>query len=253
MDAETRTTGRAFRNAFFRRHPTAESVFALFEFLPSILFYAKDTQHRYIGVNQATLTEVFGLNDEEELLGRTDIEFQPPALAEAYHAEDKRVLEGGKTIPNQVWLVPHVRGTPRWYVSTKAPLFDPDRTILGVAGVMYPVETPEEQVKIFRELHPVIQYLGGHFTEAISMKEMAELAGLSPTHFNARFREVLRMTPTSYVLSRRIEFARRLLAQTSKEIVEIATETGFFDQSHFTKRFRKVTGLTPQEYRQRFR
>ncbi|MEM7385754.1 MAG: AraC family transcriptional regulator [Verrucomicrobiota bacterium] len=253
MSNQRTGTGRDFSNAFFRQHPGAESVIELFEFLPSVLFYAKDCDHRYIGVNGATLTRVFGLDDIEQLLGRTDLEFQPPLLAEAYHAEDRRVLEECETIPNQLWLVPHVNGTPQWYVSTKTPLRDPDGTIIGLAGAMYAVETPAKQKEIFRELLPVIRHIEKHFTKPISMEAMAELAGLSKSHFNARFREVLRMPPSQFLLARRVEYARRLLTQTSKDLIDIATEAGFFDQSHFTKRFRKVTGLTPKEYRKRFR
>ena len=242
-----------FREAFFARNPNAKQAFELYEYLPGVLFYAKDSQHRYVAVNQRNLTEVFGLERVEELLGRTDLDFQPPALAEAYHAEDRRVMEGGKTIPNQVWLVPHVRGTPRWYVSTKTPLLAPQREVIGIAGAMYPVATPEEQATFFQELSPVIQYIDQHYTEAISMAEMAAMAKLSTTHFNTRFRAVLRLSPTEYVLARRVEHAQRLLIETSKSIVEIGSEVGFCDQSHFTKRFRRVTGITPLAYRKRFR
>ena len=245
--------GLAFRDAFFEQNPGAAAVFELFEFLPSAYFYAKDSEHRYIGINQATLREVFGLEDPAELFGRTDASFQPPALAEAYHAEDRRVMDGGATIPSQVWLVPHVRGTPRWYVSTKTPLRDPGGKVIGLAGVMYRIETPEEQATAFRELLPVISHIDQNYIGRISMKELAAMANLSATHFNARFREIFGMPPTQYVLSRRIEHARRLLTGSSRDIAEVAIETGFCDQSHFTKRFRKVTGLTPKEYRKRFR
>ena len=105
-------------------------------------------------------------------------------------------MEGGKTIPNQVWLVPHVRGTPRWYVSTKTPLLAPQGEVIGIAGAMYPVATPEEQATFFRELSPVIQFIDQHYTEAISMAEMAAMAKLSTTHFNARFRAIMRLSPT---------------------------------------------------------
>ncbi|TWU51782.1 AraC family transcriptional regulator [Rubripirellula reticaptiva] len=244
---------RVFQDSFFAKNPGVRQVFELYEYLPDVLFYAKDAQHRYIGANRRTLVDVFGMENVDELLGRTDLDFQPPALAEAYHAEDRRVMEGGKIIPNQVWLVPHVRGTPRWYVSTKTPLFSPVGETIGIAGAMYPVTTRDDQLAFFQELSPVIQYIDDHYTESISMTEMAALANLSATHFNTRFRAVLRLSPTEYVLSRRIQQAQQLLTQTEKTIIEIACEIGFFDQSHFTKRFRRVTGLTPLGYRKRFR
>jgi len=246
-------TGSAFSDAFYEQHPGARSVIGLFEHLPAVFFYAKDRQHRYVWVNQRTLAEVFGLDSIEDLLGRTDLDFQPPALAEAYHAEDRRVMDSAEAIPNQVWLVPHVRGTPRWYVSSKTPLFAVDDSVIGIAGVMYPIATPEEQASFFRELSPVIRFIEENYTETISMKDMAEMAGLSATQFNLRFRSVLRMSPTDYVLSRRIQDAQKRLTESSESIADIGINVGFVDQSHFTKRFRKVTGMTPLAYRKRFR
>ena len=245
-------SGKSFQAAFYGNNPSICDVIGLFEFLPSVCFYGKDSNHRYFGANRLTLTNVFGLEREEDLLGRTDIEFQPPALAEAYHAEDRRVMHGRKPIPNQVWLVPHVRGTPRWYVSTKTPLFDPRGEVIGIAGVMYPIETPDEQATYFQELLPVVSYIDQNFTQEVSMKDMAAMTQLSTTQFNHRFRTILRMSPTEYLLSRRIQHAQHLLTRTTKSIAEIGATIGFFDQSHFTKRFRKVTGMTPLGYRKRF-
>ncbi|MEM7010569.1 MAG: AraC family transcriptional regulator [Verrucomicrobiota bacterium] len=247
-----RLLGNSFSDAFFEQYPDTRSVIGLFDHLPSVLFYAKDANHRYIAVNQRTLTDVFGLESLQQLLGRSDLEFQPPALAEAYHAEDRRVMDSAKPIPNQVWLVPHVRGTPSWYVSSKTPLFA-SGAVIGIAGVMYPIATPEEHASIFRELVPVVQFVDANFTKPISMKQMAELTGLSATQFNLRFRSVLRMSPTDYVLSRRIQEAQKQLTESSEPIAEIGIDVGFVDQSHFTKRFRKVTGMTPLAYRNRFR
>ncbi len=247
------TTGKAFRDAFLRQNPGVRSVTELFESLPLVLFYAKDSQQRYIAVNPRTLTDVFGLTDVEELYGRTDSEFQPPALADAYHAEDRRVMQLKRTIPNQVWLVPHVRGTPQWYVSTKTPLFSADREVIGIAGAMYPIATPAEEASFFSELAPAIRFIDEHYATTISMKALAAMTGLSTSQFNHRFRSVLRMSPTEYILSRRIQEARDRLTRTSESITSIGVEVGFFDQSHFTKRFRRFTGMTPLAYRKRFR
>lgn len=242
-----------FSDAFFEQHPDARSVISLFDYLPSALFYAKDAKHRYVAMSRRTLSDVFGLDDLRDLLGRTDLDFQPPALAEAYHAEDCRVMKMKQPIPNQVWLVPHVRGTPRWYVSSKAPWLDPAGKVIGIVGVMYPIDTPKEQAKFFHELLPAIRFIDSNYTKTISMKEMAEISELSSTQFNARFRAILRMSPSDYLLSRRIQDARNRLTRTNQSIAEIGAAVGFFDQSHFTKRFRRVTGMTPKGYRNRFR
>jgi AraC-like DNA-binding protein len=245
--------GEAFQARFFMRHPNALSVMELFEYLPGAFFYAKDAESRYVKVNEAVLRAIFDLSEESEILGRTDREFQPPVLAEAYLAEDRRVLETKKPIANQVWLVPTMRGAPQWYVSTKVPLFGTGKQVLGIAGVMYPIATPQDQEAYFRELAPVIRHIEGHFTEQVSMGKMAALAGMSATHFNRRFRALLKMSPTEYILKRRVQEAQGRLVRTSESVGEIAVASGFYDQSQFTKIFRRLTGMTPLGYRKRFR
>tara|TARA_R110002096_G_scaffold196404_18_gene379304 strand:- start:530 stop:1369 length:840 start_codon:yes stop_codon:yes gene_type:complete len=244
---------KTFDEVFYAKSPQARALMEVFDYLPMVHFYVKDCDHRYVCANRSVLTDVFGMEQKEDLMGRTDLDFQPPALAEAYHAEDRKVMEGGVAIPNQVWLVPHVHGMPKWYVSTKTPLFGAGGEVLGLAGVMYPITTPDEQAARFREIYPVISHFEQHFRSDVSMGEMARLAGLSSTQFNKRFRDLIRISPTAYLLRLRVQEAQRLLVESSAEIAEVAAETGFCDQSHFTKRFQKVTGMTPLRYRRRFR
>jgi AraC-like DNA-binding protein len=245
------TSARAFQTAFFQRHPDAQSVMALFDSLPNTAFYAKDIQSRFVRMNELCL-HINGASKEEEVLGKTDRDFSPPAMAEAYLAEDRRVMDQNRPIVGQVWLVFHLRRLPHWYVSTKVPLLDARGKVIGLAGAMYGIAQPEESARYFRELHPVIRHIEERFSEPISMAEMARLAGLSSTHFNRRFRQLLRMTPTTYLHTVRIQCARRLLSSTQETLAAIAGETGFTDQSHFTRCFRQNTGMTPAEYRKRF-
>ena len=223
----------------------------LFDSLPNVAFYAKDTQSRYVRVNP-TFIAIHDANCEADMLGRSDRDFHPPALAEAYIAEDRRVMKARRPIANQVWLVLHLRSLPHWYVSTKVPLFDRAGNSIGIAGAMYLIDRPTEQERHFQELFPVIRHIEERFAENISMARMASLAGLSATHFNRRFKQLLRMTPTTYLRTVRIQAARRLLSTTGRALVDIAHETGFTDQSHFTRCFRETTGLTPGDYRGRY-
>ena len=240
-----------FQLDFFRRCPAAATVMTLFDSLPNVAFYAKDTQSRYVRVNP-TFVAIHDANDEADMLGQSDRDFHPPALAEAYIAEDRRVMKARRPIASQVWLVLHLRSLPHWYVSTKVPLFDQSGSIMGIAGAMYVIEQPVEQHRYFQELFPVIRHIEEQFAETISMARMAALAGLSSTHFNRRFQQLLRMSPTAYLRTVRIQAARRLLSTTSRVLADIAHETGFTDQSHFTRCFRETTGLTPGDYRGRY-
>lgn len=242
---------KTFQSAFFNRNPMAESLIALFDSLPQTYFYAKDKKSRFVKVNQIFL-ENHGLSEESEALGKTDYDFHPPLMAEAYVSEDRRVMSSRKPLPGQVWLVLHRRSVPRWYVSTKTPLFNASDEVIGIAGAMYRIEDQKELTRYLQELLPVARHIENHYAEPISMAELAEMAGLSSTHFNRRFRQLLRVTPTEYLRSVRVQAAQGLLATTARTLAEIAVDVGFTDQSHFTRRFREVTGMTPAAWRKRF-
>jgi AraC-like DNA-binding protein len=242
----------SFREDFFARSPQAASLMRLFDALPQTYFFAKNRESRFVAVNHMFLDN-HGLVDESQAIGKSDRDFHPPLMAEAYIAEDRRVMASRRPLPGQVWAVLHRRTTPRWYVCTKTPLFDPDETVVGIAGAMYRIDDPHVLAGYFQELMPVVQHVDRHYAAPISIADMAALAGLSSTHFNRRFRHLLRMTPSQYLRTVRVQHARGLLTTTDKPLAEIAALTGFTDQSHFTRRFRETTGLTPDAYRRRFR
>lgn len=241
-----------FQSRFFRQNPSLEPVLRLMSATPNASFFVKDLDSRYVMCNAVNLV-TYGLTREEGLLGKAARDFFPKLLAEAYEANDRKVFETGQPLWNEVWLVPHIRGTPRWFVSSKTPLHDTTGAVIGLAGLMHPIATPEDQRTHFQELERVIGYLETGFVDEVTVESLAGIAGISVPHFNRRFRQLLRLSPMEYVLSLRIQDAQRQLVTSNRSIGEIAIGTGFCDQSHFTKRFRKVTGMTPLAYRKRFR
>ena len=237
---------------FFRKNPGLEPVLRLMAATPNACFFVKDLESRYVMCNAMHLG-TYDMTSESEIIGRTARDFFPDLLAEAYEANDRRVFESGQPLWNEVWLVPHIRGTPRWFVSSKSPLFDSEAALIGLVGLMHPIATPEDQKIHFQELQRVIEHLENRFVDEISVDRLAEIAGISVPHFNRRFRQLLRLSPMEYVLSLRIQEAQRQLVTSNRAIGDIAVATGFCDQSHFTKRFRKINGMTPLAYRKRFR
>ena len=85
----------------------------------------------------------------------------------------------------------------------------------------------------------------------LTVDELAAEAGLSRAHFIRTFQRIVGESPHRYVMSRRVEFAKRLLNDTSLSLKAIAHEAGFCSQSHFTHIFRTQLGLTPQQFRRK--
>lgn len=246
-----RRTGRAFQEAFFAEHPELRSLMDLFETVPGVYFYAKDASSRFVRLNRANAA-VYAETDEGPLLGKSDRDLHPPSLAEAYIAEDHRVMRSGVPALNQVWLVPFLHGPMQWFVSSKTPLVSRDGGCVGVAGVMRPIATPRDQLERFQRLAPAVRMIEERFREPIQVSDLGACCGLSPTHVHRLFRKLLRIAPNEYLHALRLQEARTLLATTDEPVLSIALRTGFFDQSHFTKRFRRTTGMTPARFRKTF-
>ena len=238
--------------AFFARNPAAKDFLNLFEFLPSVIFYAKDRKGRIVAANTALL-EAQAWAGPEELFGKTVFDFHPPLLAQAYHEEDLYVMGRNAPLANRVWFVLDRSGRSGWFSSSKVPLHGDRGRVIGLAGVRYAISTPADAERQFRELAGVIKILETRHREPLSMKELADASGLSSTHFNRRFAELIGVSPTRLLHSIRIDHARHLLARTDQTISDIAIEVGYYDQSHLTRHFRRQCGITPRAYRQRFR
>lgn len=239
-----------FQDEFFAGCPGLREPIELMAAMPNVALYVKNLESRYVYNNDFHRIRYDRIK-EEDLVGKRARDFFPALLGDAYEANDRVVFETGQVIRNQIWLVPTIRGTPGWFLSSKSPLREPTGKIIGLLGLMYPIETPEEQRAYFGNLQQAIEYIDSHFVDEINADGLAGLAKMSVPHFNRLFRRVLRLSPMDYVLSLRVQEAQRLLSTTRTSISEIAAATGFYDQSHFTKRFRKVTGMTPLEYRRR--
>jgi AraC family transcriptional regulator len=79
--------------------------------------------------------------------------------------------------------------------------------------------------------------------------ELSAIAGLSIFHFARQFKHAAGVTPHHYLVSRRVERAQKLLADTDLSLSAIAFATGFSDQSHLTRHFRQIVGMTPGQFR----
>ena len=102
-----------------------------------------------------------------------------------------------------------------------------------------------------RSLRRLEEYVRENLAEPICLAELSGIAGLSKRHFLRAFQESIGATPYNYVLSLRINEAKRRLSETGDSVVDVALATGFSHAQHFSTSFKKATGLTPTAYRQR--
>lgn len=94
----------------------------------------------------------------------------------------------------------------------------------------------------------VTRMMRDRYAEELSLDDLAAAAGLSRHHLIRAFRRETRMTPHAYLLSLRVQAARRRL-RAGEAPAEVAAATGFCDQAHLTHAFKARLGVAPGAYR----
>lgn len=98
----------------------------------------------------------------------------------------------------------------------------------------------------------MMRYIQEHYSQSISIGELAEQAYISRRSCFRLFQENLHMTPVEYIRAFRLQMACRMLANGKEPVTEIAGRCGLGSSSYFGKIFREEFGCTPLEYRRRW-
>lgn len=88
-----------------------------------------------------------------------------------------------------------------------------------------------------------------NFTYNLTLNEFARLCGRSLTVFKSDFKDIYHCSPGRWLTQKRLEYAKKLLITTDKNINELIFECGFENASHFTRVFKERFGMTPLKYK----
>ncbi|GAA3491550.1 AraC family transcriptional regulator [Streptomyces cremeus] len=91
------------------------------------------------------------------------------------------------------------------------------------------------------------ELLDARLHQGVILDEAAGLVHAHPTHLIRAFSSAYGIAPHQYLVSRRVDHARRLLLD-GRPPGEVATAVGFYDQSHLTRHFKRLVGTTPGRY-----
>ena len=98
-------------------------------------------------------------------------------------------------------------------------------------------------------IRSMISFIHRHYAEKLTVMQIADAVGVSEREVTRSFRKDLNQTPIEYLISYRLNEAKRLLAESDLPITEICYQCGFSDSAYFGKVFRKTYGMTPSAYR----
>ena len=154
----------------------------------------------------------------------------------------------------------------RLHVSTEG-LLEPGRDIYGAIAGTQDWEDLKRMVEtIFAALAAAIarerkqhddrlrdrfrEYIQGNYRRNISLFDMAEAFGLTPSYLSELFKERMGQNYIEYLTAFRMEVARDLLTSTSAKVNDVAAESGYANVTSFIRVFKKHEGVSPGAFRE---
>ena len=114
------------------------------------------------------------------------------------------------------------------------------------------IDFPVSTFSAYR-VHHIMNRIIRQPEEEHRLADLADEAGLTPSHFCRVFRRATGLSPHQFVLKVKMERAQQMLVQTAMPLSGIADSLGFTSQSHFSRAFRQFSGETASAFRGRAR
>ncbi|MGG7144203.1 helix-turn-helix domain-containing protein [Clostridium nigeriense] len=107
----------------------------------------------------------------------------------------------------------------------------------------------ESQEKLNLECIKIKNYIDSHYSQNITLDYLSDLSYMNKFHLVHTFTKHIGISPINYVINKRIQEAKNLLATTNYSIRDISSIVGFSNSSYFSQMFKRVSGITPKNYR----
>ena len=96
-------------------------------------------------------------------------------------------------------------------------------------------------------------YMINHYRESLTLEQLAQMAGLSVSHYSRLFKKVIGYSPIDYLNHLRMDRAKELLVLSDYRLKSIAGSVGYTDEFYFSRIFKKIVGVSPRQYAKRHR
>jgi len=133
--------------------------------------YAKDAAGRKILANLADL-KCFRYKTEAEAIGKTDFDLFPREIAEKFHADDQKVIQGQPVINREEYF-PGDNGEKRWLLTSKLPLRDQDGKIVGLVGIGRDITEHKQAEESLARERTLLRTLIDNLPDSIYAKDAA--------------------------------------------------------------------------------
>lgn len=248
MKKTSTTASQKFQSHFLQQVGDLTELLQALERLPDAMFMIKNLESRYIYISRAT-RQVLNLRPDEDGVGLSDFDLFPKIFAESFRQNDLQVFNHGRVLVNEVHAGGLFGHPINWCFSSKFPLHDRQGNIIGLVIINEMYNKVLGQDAELNRLLPAIEHMMQHYSETITVADLARLCHFSESHFMRVFKEQMKMTAYAFVEQVRMFHATDALKHGASSMTEIALKCGYYDHSAFVKRFKKFTGTTPLRYR----
>lgn len=200
-----------------------------------------DANTSAIGCGQALWVAILGAREawRNALHGMMDIPTPEPLLLPARYSADRPVMRQAIALARSIHDSPSVAACNAIIESVIA-----RQSGFADAIARCPGRTLARRRQVFSRLQRARNYIAANSHLDPDIHTLARMASYTPWHFIRAFRTTYQETPHAYLVSQRLQHARRLL-RSPLAIKEIAVASGFANRSAFSRLFRERFGATP--------
>src|SRR6186997_3373961 len=206
MGKASSTDAAPSRERFLSRIASETAFYRLFDPMPDVAFFAKDSHFRIMAASRRFF-ERFGFTEETEIIGKDDFELFPTRLAESFRRDDEEVMRSGEPKLNIVELFFTQQGIPDWFVTNKLPLRDRKGHVIGVMGTVQSYEGRRQVLQPYLQLDRAVNYIRENFRRGVSVKELSHVLHVSLRQLHRRFVEAFGSSPQAFIMKLRIQAA----------------------------------------------
>ena len=240
------------QNDFFLQLGDFRQMLDALERIPGAMFMIKNLDSRYIYMSRG-LREAIHLNAGFEVVGKTDFDLFPKIVAQTFRQNDLAVFKHGKPRINEVHAVGFFAHAMKWAYSSKFPLRNRRGKVIGLITINELYDDVMGGDAELNRLLPALKHIMKNYAARITIGELAKKCSYSESQFTRLFKQHMKMTAYAFVEQVRIHHATEALKHSTKSILDVAQDCGYYDHSAFVKRFKKFTGSTPLVYRRQQR